>query len=407
MNCLFVIVLLFMFGCQEETPFPIIDMGSTNQDSLELDYELLWEVPLRKDSIFDYGIRMEIQGNEIYYSRTPEGLPELPQIEEMVCLDKQSGQELWSWYNENNRTFTQPVINEEQIAFENRNHYYILNRFTGEELFQGYEAEGDLETLIESGLNSLVANIAYGDPPSQIKNKVIEINRQTGILDTILVREKDDDFNHYISFPQFLNNVNGDKILLYFYTRIIWHPGQYHLDFIKYNLTQDSIEWIVSDFAHTNSPSTRTPPIILDDKVYAHTTRSAFCFDLETGEEIWRVENTHTNFIFTNVIINDNILNTVSDEGHLIGIDINTGEELYDNDYGSLAMGVTYHKGRIYYASEDIFIVDHKTGELLHKIASKNENGQFFFRNKIAIDEENDVMFAQDAFSIQAIKIPN
>ena len=402
-----IFVLCIVFGCQEKTPIEIIDPEPNNEDSLQLDYELLWEIPIRKDTISDAGIRTMLNGNELYFSRTLEGLGSLALNDELVCVNKKTGEELWSWYNENNGDFTDPVLNDNIIAFENRNRYYILDRLTGDILSQGAVFEGDLKVLKESGLNTLIANIAFGSGPDNYRNKIIEINKETGQLDTILDRVKDDKFSHYLSHPQLSINENGDTILLYFYSRKIWSPVDLHMDFIKYNLTQDTIDWMLRDFDYENSSGTVTPPIILNDKIYVHTVRSIYCFDLATGVEIWRREYLYTNFIFTNFIINDNILNTISDEGHLIGINIDTGEELYNNDYGAYSKGITFYKDRLYYASEYIFIVDYRTGELLHKLKSSNAKRGDFFINKIAIDEENEVMYAQDGSFMQAIKIPD
>jgi len=400
-----IVTLCFILSCQDNVPIEMPDPDPI--DTLEYGYHLFWEIPLRKDSISDAGILNVLKGNELYYSRTPEGLPFLPLDDELICLDKDTGEEMWSWYDENNRAFSQPVVNENIISIENANSYYILDRLTGEILFQGYEPEGDLRTLTESGLNSLIANIQYGNSPTSYKNKIVEISKETGQLDTILVREKDDDFNHYLYHPQLILNENNDTILLYFYNRIIWNPAEIHGDFIKYNLSLDSLEWMLSDFSFTPGPGTVTAPIIIDDKIYVHTTRSIFCFNFQTGEEIWRQEYIHTNFTFTNFIINNNILNTISDEGHLIGIDIVTGEELYYNDYSALSKGLTYFEEKLFYVSEFIFIVDHKTGELLHKLETKNFLRGDIFRNKIAIDEDNRVMFVQDDSFMQAIKIPD
>jgi len=74
-------------------------------------------------------------------------------------------------------------------------------------------------------------------------------------------------------------------------------------------------------------------------------------------------------------------------------------------DHGAAGDGITYYDGRIYYASEDLFIINHQTGEVIHKLRTKN-GGDSFFRNQVAIDEETKTMYVQDGYFIQAIKIP-
>ncbi len=397
--------LSFLIACQDKQPIEIIDTDPMDNDTLEIGYDLLWEIPLREDSIYDIGIRTLLLEDELYITRTPKEFSYLSLEEEMLCLNRNTGETIWSWFRADHRASTQPYIDEEIIAFENANNYYILDRLTGNELVAGEIAEGDLQTIRESGINSLVGVHFFGSGPTGFKNKVLEIDKQTGELDTLLVREKDDDLQHYLTKPFLYFNENGDKILFYFYARRNWHTAELHTELVKQNLTQDTLEWVLENFAYEGTPGTITNPVIKDDRIYLHTVRSVYCLDLNSGEVIWKQEYLLTNFLFSNFIINDNILNTISDEGHLIGIDIETGEELYLRDYSGLSQGVHFFEDRLYYASGSIFIVDHKTGELIHEIVSKNEYE--LFQNWIVINEEDRVMYAQDGKFLQAIRIPD
>jgi len=350
------LIILFI-SCGKEPIKEEMVMEEEMEEVSELDYELLWEKVLRKDSLYDSGIIQILQGDKLYYSRVIEGESILAFNEELVCLDKNTGDELWTWHSVNSRSFTEPVVDDNTIAFENNNYYYILDRHTGDEIFASEKLSGGLVLIKDSGINSYVGNIGYGSAPFSHKAQVLEMQKQTGDLDTLVTHLKNDQFHRFISHPILQFNEVGEKILFYFYKKFDWSGVEFHLDFIKYNVDRDSVEWKHADFSNTLDSGGRFQPIILDGNIYVNTVRTVFCFNIETGDEIWRSEHLQTNFSFTNMIINNGILNIHSDTGDLIGIDVETGNLLYKFDYGPTSYeGLTYYDGKIFYATDELII---------------------------------------------------
>jgi len=351
------LISVLFFSCTKEpVKEPDNEMEMDPIES-EYGYELIWEKILRKDSLFDAGINCILDGDQLFYSRALEGTEVLALDQELVCLDNKNGEELWTWKDSNSQFFTQPVVDDEIIAFESKNRYYILDRYTGELKYESNKLSGNLVLLRESGINSLIGNINYGSGAESYKTQVLEISKETGFVDTLVTHLKNDDFEHLISHPALHFNEEGDKILLYYYKRYNYNEADLHMDFIKYNVSEDSIEWQLQDFSVSNGSGARQQPIIIGNRIYTSTTRAVYCFDLDTGNEIWRSEHLQTNFTFTNVIINNGILNIHSDTGDLIGIDIETGNLLYKFDYGPTSYaGLTYYDGKIFYATDELII---------------------------------------------------
>lgn len=396
--------LLLGFSCSE-TPDLGETLDLTYQTKSTYGYDLIWETALHEDSsrIF-FSHRNVLAEGLVFYGRDYGAMPGSGFGDEMVALDKSTGQQKWTFHESNWRTVYSPLVIDGYAYYELLNRCVKLDLESGDPVWISDEAEANMRRLEDTDFGTLVTTVSYGGGFAY-RNDIIEINKETGEIDVLKSLVSDDDFYHYVDHPQLFYNEKGEKILLYLYERVIYTPSQRHIDLVRFNITKDSLEWKVSDFGYTFESGTETSPIIKDERLYVHLVRDILCFDLHTGELLWKNEYNFTNFDLTNFIINDGILNSISDEGHVVGIDIETGQQKYFFDNGAMGGGITYYDGRLFYASEDLFILNHQTGEVMHEIRTKNGGGAFF-RNKVVIDEETEIMYVQDGYFMQAIKIP-
>ena len=112
--------------------------------------------------------------------------------------------------------------------------------------------------------------------------------------------------------------------------------------------------------------SVNPPPVVADDHVFVSTYASVFCFDLTSGEQVWREPEMDGTSRPT--VSGERVLVTSGGGSHdttLLSFDTGSGEELWRYDIGRASASTpAVADGRVYACSEGgLLAVDRATGE--------------------------------------------
>lgn len=376
------------------------------------EYELVWEKALQLDTSSSISLfPLSYSNGKLIYAQ--DILNQIPRRSEIVAIDIETGNRLWT-YNGNygNSTFYDGYIENDQLYINggiNNELIVKLNLTEGEESWRltNDESKSRLYSPFYFNEEFLISRIVYSNTLVE-NNKIIKINKLDGAFDTIYQIGREDDYNLGISSFVAYVDESGDEILVFSYVKFISVPFETHAYLVSYNLSKDKVMWRVDDFDPYGAVTGKCQPIIEGNRIYIKTNRSMHCFDLITGEHLWHTDYPFTNFTWSNYLLAEELIIMVSDEGHLIGMDKHTGNQVYFHDYSAFVENLTYHDGRLYYASEHLFIVDAATGVLKHKLKDKNyKKIGAYFTNTVVINAEENLMYVIDDYYIQAIKIPD
>ena len=140
----------------------------------------------------------------------------------------------------------------------------------------------------------------------------------------------------------------------------------------------------------------------VNHRIFFISRYSVFCWDMETGEEIWRTDLDYAGLLSSDYLYHEGKLITVTDQGFLIAFDADTGQRLYYQKKGGCCVaGIRIHKDKIYYSDTDLFVSDLNTGKTIWQY---NEDGGF--NGSPVFDDEKGLMYIMSQYYIYALKIP-
>ncbi|MFK7808064.1 MAG: PQQ-binding-like beta-propeller repeat protein, partial [Saprospiraceae bacterium] len=225
----------------------------------------------------------------------------------------------------------------------------------------------------------------------------------------VLKIRKTDDYEVGVPNAASFLNASGDTIMVYQKRQIVISPYDGKIDFYAYNLSKKEMEW-----AHENigdGESNIRPPLIEGDYVYFCGRFHVFCYEKETGELVWERKLHHV-FQGSNFLIHENLFITNLDNGDLVAINKNTGQDVWiKEDLSACCVELRIYDGKIYVANGDLYIVEASSGHVLfeYETPTAKEKGRrdAYFSSAVAVDLENQVMYTTDNYYLLKMKLPD
>ena len=150
-------------------------------------------------------------------------------------------------------------------------------------------------------------------------------------------------------------------------------------------------------------------PLIDGDYCYFVGLGSAYCFNIHTGEKIWQYDH-DVAWQLSNFLIHENNFIIKDDQSNLLAINKNSGQLRWKNtDASACCVTMRLYGDRIYYGNAGLYIVDARTGEMLHRdlqSPNKEEYPGAEFSNTVAVDLEERIMYATDGYFVMAMELP-
>ncbi len=397
--------LILSCGCSE--PF-VPTMPKEPMDSI--DYNLLWEVPINEDTtIVSEPFLTKLYQDQILVERDVLGLS--PSRAELLSLDAASGDYLWYWNaNETISSLAnRPVFDDSNFFIAAGNNYHSLDLSSGGSnwsLDYSDSDGGNIYSFLNLDSDRLVGVVRYGI--SEIyNNKIVFIDKNNGLINELFTVGLDNDgFTKSVEFVKPYKDSSNNQMLLIGIVKTKNSPFELKSSLINYNLDSNSTVWEVTEI--NDAIMSTSIPIIENDHLYVLNFKGMTCFNINSGDVIWDKIYNNIRFLGNHLITGSSVI-FGSSTGNVIALDKNSGVELFNKSFGPNVSNINYFDNKLFFCNSKLRILSAETGDILHELESKNDNigSNCFFNNRVAINEVDSIMYVQDNYFVQAIKIPN
>lgn len=346
------------FACQ---PIP----NSQIPDSITTQH--LWVLPRNEGAIVNGRFPQFIHGNNLITHIKKNGQTQI------VAVDKNSSKEIWSWsdlFTQQEESQTDDVhIFENILVWRSVRRVYAINLLTGQTVWR----------------QNIMSNIGFGaDNITGLGNRFLFPSARityfsgltrTGNISIGPILQYNGNINLVISSSpkMFLNEQPNfiPQASLFDTLVVLTHTdaeGEGANVFNLYNLTQDKFIYTKTIPGDTSGAFSHSPSIH-SGKIYFPAGPVILCFDLKTGNELWR---TRFSSITTSalLIVNNKIYST-NENRTTYCLDVETGKILWQTGTRGGASKPFFMNGVIYFTSiadGNLYGLDAATGAILMKI---------------------------------------
>ncbi len=335
----------------------------------------------------------------------------------IIALSKQGGTPLWTWQG-----WKHPAASPtERYQFSVSNNFILLS-WTRElnkvDMKDGRTIWSDFRPDSTTGINRVNA---FGDMffaehsiPGHDFSALVRCNTsQFQGWDTIFSAHIGaDNFSPFLCAPSVAVAPWGDTLLVFQEASVNFKSGKGRITMYGYNLTADSVLW--KTLLPERNSNNITLPLIEGDRVYFQTDLAVYCFNLLSGQVVWRQDfGGGHGFLTTNLLIVGEKLIAGPHDTDLFAVDKMTGKMIWRNtDSGGSRNYMVHYKGRIYFTamgSAKLHCVDAATGTNIfaeRPPTAAEDDRATFFDSEIAIDEATGLLYTHDRFHALCLKLP-
>jgi hypothetical protein len=415
----FLLVLLSCnFGKEWAEPNPPIS-GDAGKDTLTV---------LREYSYNDhkehknFSMTPEIYGSKLIFSSFRNSTLH----EKIICIDLIDFEKIWEWddyrfYAEgevrwNLRMWSPKKLNETNLIFLTNKCTYSINidKGTTEELF--YESSDLSHNQSTMKVEPALQLVTFSSKRlNTFRTFLCSDKLECNVIDS-LPQE-----NQY-RFPVIgATTLEKEADILFGYTPKQTYrrgaKGEGPIDsswMEKRNLDDDSLEWIYAESRYGNGSLniTQLPPVVFDNKVILLLSSKMVCLNKYNGELLWSHNYGGAGGAFVNPRIEGDFVYFGDGIGHISCLNIESGHLIWKitdrNFIGGAVKDLVYYDGKIFAVDlVTLTVVDAETGKGIGMYDSPNSkhfsDAQI---NAVTIDEEREVMYVDDGYSILECEIP-
>jgi len=255
---------------------------------------------------------------------------------------------------------------------------------------------------------------------SQGWSRYAKLDLATGNRTDILQTECGLNTMNYINLLPVWTINGGDTLLLFLSGGWNTNTVRGYTTAYCYNVTQKRVEWTRNeDEIFENEGGyigLRHPIVIENNKVLFQCVRSFFCFDIATGNLVWKYIPVPMNsFTETPVLYDNGKLYLRCDEGRISCLDAQTGYKLWsvrgDYNYGEYFPAphgkMDIYKGRLYFAGWGpdvtfwLYCLDANTGQLLWKDRGPTQS----ISHGVLIDHQTGYLYCQSQQAMMCVDL--
>lgn len=393
-------IVLTAFCCAPEDKFVNPQVVDENpNDTISYKLKIKWQKPLHRDTLDCNSFNPVMMGENVLFSQR-----HCVEKERLIALRKIDGSLVWEWDEHEKGTSNFIAHHDEIVIYDSSTELFGIDGGAGI-----IKWKYDTAPLASLPFMSSQDNIWYKElNPQGLENEfsyLIEGNFNEGSYRTIYKRELVDGFIANLQPPALWVAPNSDSVLVFQNRSFKFStPVEHKVTLIVYNLTKDSTLFEIDDLTESGNSNVR-PPVIWDEKIYFAGAQNMYCIDINTGEILWK--KYLYQLLLCNWLIEEGKLIVNPDDRTLLALDPYTGDEIWKRtDSGANCSDMKYHDGIIYFdclGTGRLYAVDISTGE--HIWAEKSPNGESI-NNGVAIDPENNVLYASDGYFALCIELP-
>jgi outer membrane protein assembly factor BamB len=349
---------------------------------------IVWHKVFHPNTIFNWYTDPIFSENYIIYANKTPGQPSGIRV-----FHTKTGEDHPAWQKEPALLNDDKLISELCIGKLYKNVLYTSNEKsicatdlnTKHKIWQKYVSNG------YSGVHRMSM---LGDDPLQIYAygnvwaRTAKLDALTGERTDLVETARDPADNEYNVDDIYIQGLSAWTINPAGDTLLLFMDDSWHFVQIKgrtkaycYNLTQKKFEWIEEDFAPTEGGYVGNghPIIIENQKIVFQCVRSLFCFDIITGDLVWKRMPSlpeMEGYPATPVLYADGNLYARCQSGSIRCIEAQTGQVLWvtEKDYIPNPRGrMDIYQNRLYFAAWGenathwLYCLDARTGKLLWK----------------------------------------
>jgi outer membrane protein assembly factor BamB len=412
MKWLMCFLCIWSLGCKSDD---LVEVASCNivEVENESEYQVIWQKPLLVfggDTLSSRSIDPIIYNDKIIHG----SLPNIGQNSETFYLrDAEDGTKEWEWNDDSfgQTPFTRAqYIDTDNFVLSNGLGVYVIDILTGQKKWNtsinnprpridGFDNQ-IFYTSKSSSLNPDTCRLIYSD-----------VN--TSDWKTILTFSKQDDGNYApgIEPPISWQNDDNETILFFQNRSYNFSIGDGKIDLYAYNLDQELIEWQHLD-VEENGNSSIFKPILYDDKVFFQGAKSIFCYNIKSGDLLWKKTFGSDGLLTCNSVIAEDKIILNGTLKHVYALNLETGDLIWDNEDASSenSGNMVYYKDHVYFISEGngkLYGVNTLNGETILEMDSPNDTGSngVGFKSGIVINPNLNYLYASDNYFFMCIKL--
>ncbi len=275
----------------------------------------------------------------------------------MVIYDRITGEPHPAWDYEPN--FSGNATSDWEIGGENKDVVVILSGRTlyaydintAQELWTKYS--GADEVFIPQ-ISSFDNDLFVGVKPAGIENawgKLVKINIITGEQKDILRIDSANGYSVLLYPPSVDIMPSGDTLLIFQNRQLNFGISDGKIDIYAYNMTADSMLWVVEDLTASGNSSVKEGIITEDNKYLFQGSKSIHCINIDNGTILWEDELQNESFFQTPNLYTDGKVFMNSESGAIICYDVASGNKLWHNtniDAHPIDSRMVYYNGKLY-----------------------------------------------------------
>ncbi len=397
---IFILGLLIPFSfCKKPQfePTPLPTYGSPKPT-------IIWKQLLSEDSSYNSSIDPLLFGDLIITSAENSGGGN----EKILAFNKETGDLVWSWDDylsgvSQSLKRHQSIIIDNSLIVTSFYDNYSINIESGVTNW----GTNDLSAggpRISNFNNTIFHTRMYGSSPHRDSSDIMMCDYLTGNWQKLFTINNVDNFSPHIEPPAGYINQDGETLLI-FQNRggVITSYFDDRVDLYCYNVDQDSIVWLKEDFTPSGSSNVNNP-IVEGDRVYFGGKWDFYCIDIPSGEVLW-THNFYHDFQGSNFVIYNDLIIIDLDNGDLIAINKNNGNQAWVNEgLSGCCTELRIYGDRIYFGNSNLFIANASNGNKLYEFESPHSGGSF--HNAIAVDLINNKMYTTDGYYLMCMELP-
>jgi outer membrane protein assembly factor BamB len=388
------------------------------RDSFPTTLEPDWAIPINSDTLKDVSNHLGMVLDHVYF----QSLERDPAAYTHIIQNKRTAEQIWEHPLRN----PHPIFTDGPFTLSNGD--FLMHNSFATSVFDQTNGNHivDYKAPADSAMqeNVLVeANYLYRihKPKSSTRQAaLVELDAITGTrLRSILYlhRDQNDGFHPSFHSLQRFSDPNTEEDLLAFL--MIGRnnaEGTSRVDLYVYNLSAGSMKYHYEDISESGN-SSKQGLLIRNNKAYVQGTQKVYCYDLTNGTVLWERTiddlSTETNLAYGNGIL---IINPENE--YIIGLNADNGSPrwqagspngIYDF---SDPTAMHYHNGHVYFGSattDRLSCIKVSTGAVIWNefspFAAFTDPCEAGFNTQIAIDEDQNLLFAHDNYFVMAFEL--
>lgn len=369
----------------------------------------IWKVPYSSIARAEGSIDPVIYDNKVLISDR-----RIFEYEILKMFDGLTGELLWEWndYISGSGNISNGIdlpVKENQLFFTaNFREIYALNLENGQVDWKYLEEESTNSYPRISLFNDyLYYNVGQVGPDPSPFDSIIHLVRTPvdGFTqwDTVYTEIEGGDKLPRFIHPQGYKNDKGEEIIVFVYDLADINATLGEAYFLAYNLTQDTLVYRTGSWDRLASVRL---PLIHEDRAFIALQRTFNCFDLATGELIWKQEfdGGINNLITAEYEVYEGTVIVKMSNNDLYAFKISDGSIVWHiPNAGIVASRLKIYDGIVYYVGDKLRAVKASTGEVIW--AYDSSFAPHFDGHGVGINPDLGYLYTTDGVYLYAIPL--